>query len=51
MRNYPAYSEVSTLNAVMLTPDVWLRDAGEVWEYIVVYVDDIIVMMKDPKFF
>ena len=32
-------------------PDVWMRDAGDAWEYIVVYVDDIIVAMKDPKSF
>ena len=34
-----------------IDPDVWLRDAGEVWEYIVVYVDDIIIAMKDPQVF
>ena len=32
-------------------PDVWIHDGGEVWEYIVVYVDDIIVAMKDPHTF
>ena len=32
-------------------PDVWMRDAGNAWEYIVVYVDDIIFAMKDPKSF
>ena len=32
-------------------PDVWMRDAGDAWEYIVVYIDDIIVAMKDPKSF
>ena len=30
--------------------DVWMRNAGDAWEYIVVYMDDIIVM-KDPKSF
>ena len=32
-------------------PDVWMRDTGDTWEYIMVYVDDIIVAMKDPKSF
>ena len=32
-------------------PDLWMRGAGDVWEYIVVYVDDIIVAMRDAKHF
>ena len=32
-------------------PEVWMHDAGDAWEYIVVYVDDIDVAMKDPKRF
>jgi hypothetical protein len=32
-------------------PDVWLRDAGDVYEYVVVYVDDILTALKDPKEF
>ena len=32
-------------------PDVWLRDAGDCYEYVVVYVDDLFVAMKDPKKF
>ena len=32
-------------------PDLWMRDIGDVWEYIVVYVDDIIVAMKDAQGF
>ena len=32
-------------------PDVWMRDAGEVYEYLVVYVDDLIAVMKNPKAF
>ena len=32
-------------------PDVWLRDAGDCYEYICVYVDDILVAMKDPDEF
>ena len=32
-------------------PDVWIHDGGEVWEYIIVYVDGIIVAMKDPHAF
>jgi hypothetical protein len=32
-------------------PDVWLRDAGDVYEYVCVYVDDLLVAMKDPTSF
>ena len=32
-------------------PDLWMHDAGDLWEYIVVYVDDIIVAMRDAKHF
>ena len=32
-------------------PDLWMRDEDDVWEYIVVYVDDIIVAMTDAKAF
>ena len=32
-------------------PDMWMHDDGDAWEYIVVYVDDIIIAMKDPKSF
>ncbi len=33
-------------------PDVWMRDAGNCWEYVVIYVDDLLVAVKDPdKFF
>ena len=32
-------------------PDLWMCDAGDLWEYIIVYVDDIIVAMKDAKHF
>ena len=34
-----------------VNPDVWIHDGGEVWEYIIVYVDDIIIAMKDPRAF
>jgi hypothetical protein len=30
-------------------PDVWMRDAGDMWEYICVYVDDLFA--ADPKAF
>ena len=30
-------------------PDVWIRDAGDCYEYVVVYVDDIFTALKDPK--
>jgi hypothetical protein len=32
-------------------PDLWMRDAGDVYEYICVYVDDLLVMMKKPQEF
>ena len=32
-------------------PDVWMHDAGDVYEYHVVYVEDLIAIMKDPKAF
>ena len=38
-------------NRSKVDPDVWMRDGGNVWEYAVIYVDDIIVAMKDPKAF
>ena len=32
-------------------PDVWLRDAGDCYEYVCVYVDDLLVALKDPDKF
>ena len=33
-------------------PNLWMRDAGDHWEYLAVYVDDLMAIMKDPdKFF
>jgi len=32
-------------------PDVWIKDCGTHYEYVCVYVDDLAVMMKDPKAF
>jgi len=33
-------------------PDLWIREAGDCYEYICVYVDDLMAIMKDPqKFF
>ena len=32
-------------------PDVWLRDAGDCYEYVVVYVDDIFTALKEPSKF
>ena len=45
-----------TLRALGFTPtyadpDVWIRDAGNCYEYVVVYVDDILTALKDPKTF
>ena len=29
--------------------DIWMRDAGDHYEYIAVYVDDLLIASKDPK--
>jgi Reverse transcriptase (RNA-dependent DNA polymerase) len=29
-------------------PDIWMRKKGNRYEYIVVYVDDLAIAMKDP---
>ena len=45
-----------TLRAMGFTPtyadpNVWMRDAGDVYECVVVYVDDILTALKDPDSF
>ena len=32
-------------------PDIWMRPAGDVYEYVAVYVDDLAFTVKDPKAF
>jgi Reverse transcriptase (RNA-dependent DNA polymerase) len=32
-------------------PDIWMRDAGDSYEYVCSYVDDLTAIMKDPKTF
>ena len=32
-------------------PDIWMKDKTDHWEYLCVYVDDILVMSKNPKEF
>ena len=32
-------------------PDVWICDAGNCYEYVCVYVDDLMVILKDPDAF
>ncbi len=32
-------------------PDIWMMDMGSHWEYICTYVDDLLVMSKNPKKF
>jgi hypothetical protein len=29
--------------------DIWMRDKGDHWEYIAVYVDDLLIASKDPQ--
>jgi KUP system potassium uptake protein len=45
-----------TLRAMGFAPSwadgcVWMRDAGTHWEYVCVYVDDLMAIMTDPKAF
>ena len=30
-------------------PDIWMRDKGDCYEYIAVYVDDLLIVSKDPQ--
>ena len=30
-------------------PDIWMRDMGEHYEYIAVYVDDLMIISKEPQ--
>eukprot|EP00957_Ditylum_brightwellii_P074778 5682832-Ditylum_brightwellii.AAC.1 len=30
-------------------PDLWMRDAGDHYEYAAKYIDDILIMSKDSK--
>ena len=32
-------------------PDLWIRDAGDIYEYVCVYVDDLMAIMKNPEEF
>ena len=32
-------------------PDIWMRAAGDVYEYVAVYVDDLAFALKDPEAF
>lgn len=32
-------------------PDLWLHEQADHYEYICVYVDDLMVMMKEPQLF
>ena len=32
-------------------PDLWIRDAGDCYEYVCVYVDDLMAIMKKPQEF
>jgi Reverse transcriptase (RNA-dependent DNA polymerase) len=32
-------------------PDVWMRDSGDLWEFVCVYTDDLCAIMKDPQAF
>ena len=31
-----------------MDPEIWMKDCGSHYEYIVVWVDDLLVMSKDP---
>ena len=50
-RWHEALSETLHLLGFQLSkadPDLWLRDAGDHWEYIAVYSDDLLVFSRDP---
>ena len=32
-------------------PDIWMRNGGDHWEYVCVYVDDLLIMMCNPELF
>ena len=32
-------------------PDLWMRDRGDHYEYVCVYVDDLMAIMKEPQTF
>ena len=32
-------------------PDLWVHPAGSCYEYVCVYVDDLLVVMKEPETF
>ena len=34
-----------------LDPDVWICDAADCYEFVYVYVDDLMAILKDPDFF
>ena len=31
--------------------DLWMRDTGDIWEFVCVYVDDLLVLLLEPKKF
>jgi Reverse transcriptase (RNA-dependent DNA polymerase) len=35
----------------LANPDIWMQDAGDCYEYVCLYVDDLTVIMHDPKTF
>ena len=32
-----------------MEPDIWMRDCGSFYEYIAVYVDDLLIASRDSK--
>jgi len=38
-------------NPCKAEPDIWMKQNGNVWEYVAVYVDDIAIAMKHPNEF
>jgi hypothetical protein len=32
-------------------PDIWMHDAGSSYEYVCSYVDDLMVILKEPEAF
>ena len=46
------YTQEESFKPIKINPDLWLRLAGNCYEYICVYINDLLVIMKEPqKFF
>ncbi len=49
--HFADYLRAKGWNQSRADPDIWMKDKGNHWEYICTYVDDLLVMSKNPKEF